>query len=885
MSPDNCVPPVCVVQYVEARIFGRQDAGPAEVMAVIPVSLRLRNFMCYREGLPPLEFNFRLACLSGPNGAGKSAILDAITWALWGQARARSDDALIAQGAQEMEVEFEFLLEGNRYRVYRRRESGGPRGPGKTRLELQLYGPLGWRTMSGESIRKTEHRIIELLRMDYPTFRSSSFLFQGRADEFTVKTPAERKHILADILGLGYYDVLEQRARERLRAEERNFQALSLGIAELEQELARRKELEEALARAEEAVVRQEQALAVRQEELAGLQARLTSLEADARQAEEVRRRILQMEEELARLDTRMAQTESRLQEDRALMARAAEIEAGGRRLQELRERNEVLSQAAGRILALSERQHALEQAIEQARSSLITEREVLRQSLRELDKRLEELPAYDRRLEEIARELAELREKEARRNALLEEAQEQVATIRTLKSDCQRLREEMEALRQKLDMLGEDLTRCPLCQSPLSPESYAHIRASYQAEGEQKRDLYRQKEAALRRREEHLAELRTQQEKLEQELKRVRLLEGQQAALERSRVDLAQLAGERPTKESRLQEIERALEEAAYAPAERAALQSIQKEIAALGYAREEHQFVQQELARLRAAEEECRRLQGARERLAEGMRLLEEMRAVRERYQEERDREQERLSTLESSLAEFESLRSRREEAEASLRASQEALGRAREAQGSARGALERLKAAEERFRERKRAYEEAVERRGIYEELTLALGKRGVQAMLIETAVPEIEREANELLARMTDGEMAVQLAMQRETKQGTVVETLDIHVSDSRGIRPYENFSGGEKLRIDLALRIALSRLMTRRAGASLQTLVIDEGFGTQDAEGRLRLVEAIRSVEKEFERILVITHLQELKDLFPVRIEIEKPPEGSRWTVM
>ena len=852
---------------------------------MIPVSLHLRNFMCYREGLPPLEFDFHLACLSGPNGAGKSAILDAITWALWGQARARSDDALIAQGAQEMEVEFEFLLEGNHYRVYRRREHGGLRGPGKTQLELQVYGPLGWRSMSGESIRRTEQRIVELLRLDYTTFINSSFLLQGRADEFTLKPPAERKRILADILGLGYYDLLEQRARERLRDEERAVQALTTTLAELEQELDRQEELEQALARADEEVARQEERLAARQEELAELQSRLASLEADARQAEEVRRQIGRLEEEEARLNERISQVEERVREEQALLARAVEIEAGFRRLQELQQRNEALSQAAGRLLALSERQHALEQAIERARTALVIERERLRNSLQEMESRLEERPALESRLEEIARELADLREKEARRDALLEEAQEQVAAIRALKSDCQRLREEMEALRQKLDLLGEEVTRCPLCQSPLSPESYAHIRASYQAEGEQRRDLYRQKEAEIRRREEKLAELRSQQEKLEQELKRVRLLEGQQVVLGKNLTELAQLAEERPARVARLQEIERALEEAAYAPEERSALLTLQKEIAALGYRREEHQAVQQELNRFKAVEEEYRRLQGARERLAEGERQLEELQAARRRCQEEQALERERLSVLESRLAELEALRARREEVEAVLRRVQEALGQARLAQGSARGALERLQEVRNRHREKKRACEEAVERRGIYEELTLALGKRGVQAMLIETAVPEIEREANELLARMTDGEMAVQLAMQRETKQGTVVETLDINVSDSRGTRAYENFSGGEKMRINLALRIALSRLLTRRAGASLQTLVIDEGFGTQDAEGRLRLVEAIRSVEKEFEKILVITHLQELKDLFPVRIEIEKTPEGSRWTVV
>jgi exonuclease SbcC len=58
------------------------------------------------------------------------------------------------------------------------------------------------------------------------------------------------------------------------------------------------------------------------------------------------------------------------------------------------------------------------------------------------------------------------------------------------------------------------------------------------------------------------------------------------------------------------------------------------------------------------------------------------------------------------------------------------------------------------------------------------------------------------------------------------------------------------------------------------------LIIDEGFGTQDAEGRERLVEAINSIQEDFIRILVITHIEELKDAFPVRIEVTKTETGS-----
>ena len=89
---------------------------------MIPLKLQLRNFMSYRDNVPPLLFDgFKVACLSGENGHGKSALLDAITWALWGRARAKSEDELIHFGRTEMEVEFEFVLGESQYRVLRKR--------------------------------------------------------------------------------------------------------------------------------------------------------------------------------------------------------------------------------------------------------------------------------------------------------------------------------------------------------------------------------------------------------------------------------------------------------------------------------------------------------------------------------------------------------------------------------------------------------------------------------------------------------------------------------------------------------------------------------------------------------------------------------------------
>ena len=137
---------------------------------------------------------------------------------------------------------------------------------------------------------------------------------------------------------------------------------------------------------------------------------------------------------------------------------------------------------------------------------------------------------------------------------------------------------------------------------------------------------------------------------------------------------------------------------------------------------------------------------------------------------------------------------------------------------------------------------------------------------------------------LIKRMTDNRLSIRMETQKETKKGSLIETLDIKISDELGTRNYEMFSGGEAFRIDFALRIALSRLLTRRAGASLSTLVIDEGFGTQDSFGRDRLVDIINSIQDDFDKIIVVTHLEDIKDAFPVRIEVTKTPDGSTVSV-
>ncbi|MBX6341455.1 MAG: SMC family ATPase, partial [Thermomicrobiaceae bacterium] len=243
---------------------------------MIPTYLSVRNFMCYRE---PVELDLRgirVACLSGDNGAGKSALLDSITWALWGKARVNSDRDLLALGETEMEVTFGFLLNDQEFRVTRRRTR---RGAGPLMLELQVRDGDAWRSLSGATVRETQQAIDNLLRIDYDTFINSAFILQGRADEFTTRTPANRKQVLGEILNLSDYDRFEELARRELRRREQQLHDIEADLVEIDGRLAELPRHEaEVEALSQELLALGDQAEA-RGERLAATQARLQELE------------------------------------------------------------------------------------------------------------------------------------------------------------------------------------------------------------------------------------------------------------------------------------------------------------------------------------------------------------------------------------------------------------------------------------------------------------------------------------------------------------------------------------------------------------------------------------------------------------------------------
>lgn len=999
---------------------------------MIPRRLELTNFLSYRE-TAVLEFDgIHTACISGANGAGKSSILDGITWALFGNARSRSDDDLVnrlaARNGDPAEVQFIFELEGGLYRVIRRKAAGK-----RLLLELQVatnpeqpLGDLSWKPLSESKVRETQEAIEKLLRMNYDTFSNASFLLQGKADEFTTKTPNQRKEVLADLLGVSIWEQYKEAAAERRKGTELDLRLLDGRLEEIERELAEEEARKTAVAdiqaeservggqlalqeqllnqarQTEAAIAQQERTVQQgantlaqarrtlatwqqqqqqRQQERDGyttILAAATAIEAEFAAWQAADRELqgwqdkadqaYQLQQQKRPFELTITQTRSRLeQQQRQGQAQAAQVaEAASERVQiaaKIAAGQAQLAQLEGEMAALT----AQEQAYQEARlalQQLESERRLWAQEQQQLTRQRQQvgrwqeeetavsqnLTAANQRLIELAAQLGAIGSQSQRHAAALAERD-------SVQAEQPRLREQMNKLKERLDRLSEEAgSSCPLCGQPLTASHRQEVLAELQQDGEELAARFRdnkkrladlqseinQLQATLQETPRLEREQQTQQQRLAQAEARlteirqavtdweaagaVRLAEldkllGDETAISAQKQQVATLetavgrkttlekarqTGQRTLSahEARLGEIDRltaawegegaaALAEVVrqlargdFAAEAQATLAQLEAQTAAVGYDAAAHEAVRQRVKGLQTA---VSRHQELRQAEAAVKPLEDALADLGQRLTEQAELVETLAGQQETAVAHLESLRANSSD----RRAIEDEVFRLREVQisinrrvGAAQqlvGVLDDLRRQQGQLQTERAALTQRVQRLALLEK---ACGRGGVQALLIEQALPDIEDRANELLERLTGSEMRILFETQKQLKsRDAVAETLDIRISDSAGERPYDNFSGGEQFRVNFAIRLALSQLLAKRAGARLQTLVIDEGFGSQDPSGRQRLVEAINTIQDDFARILVITHIDELRDAFPTRIEVTKTAVGSAIAVV
>jgi exonuclease SbcC len=851
---------------------------------MIPIKLAMRNFMCYRDNVPPLHFDgIHLACICGNNGNGKSALIDAMTWALWGKTRAKSDDDLIHQGQTEMEVEFDFAVGQQPYRIIRKHSKPKRRGhSGRSSLDLLIASGDSFKLISGDSITQTQQKIIDILHMDYATFINSAFLKQGHADEFTKQPPTKRKEVLGNILGLSFYDELEEQAKELAKHQEAEGAQLDSAIKDISEELAQKPIYEAELKQAQTRLTEVEKVLAEQESRLNSLRQKKEALENKRLQLAQLEEHIAAIKGELERRDEEVRQHHSRVKEYEAVIAQRSTIEEGYAQLTEARRQNDELNQKLGLLVKLRESKSQLEMSIERAQAALITEHKLAQNKITELEATSQRLPQLKIELKQVKAQWQQLAEQEEKLGRKKQTSQELRTQLNYLESSQTTLEREIAEIEEKLNLLlTQDGTTCPLCETEVGRDGLKRIEAKYAAERDSKADRLKSNQAQLVSKKKELEWLEGEISPLEAKLNQDKASAQGRASVLNKEISEAQAADNQLNEaRKRLTEIEQQLARKDFAVMEQQALAQLEGELAKLDYNSQQHEQVRHRLSQLEQYESPKRKLEEAdrlinqeKEAACKAEEASQELRRRLEVDNQKRQELSEDLNALPQLITDL-----TRAETDYQALASQQK--QAQELMGNVKAKLERCSELEIKKREKEKLLGQASREEKIYKDLAQVFGKKGIQALLIEMALPEIEAEANRLLGRMTDNRMHVKIETQRETKKGDVIETLDINIADELGTRNYEMFSSGEAFRINFAVRIALSKLLARRAGAPLPTLVIDEGFGTQDITGIEKLKEAINSIQDDFDKILVITHMEEMRDAFPTRIEVIKTAEGS-----
>jgi DNA repair protein SbcC/Rad50 len=861
---------------------------------MIPLHLSVAGFLSYCD---PVEIDFGafdLACIAGPNGAGKSSLLDAITWALFGQARKR-DDALINAQSGTADVCFTFGYEGNVFRVQRVKPRDktallefhilqGDPGGGNGSVTLPA-GLNAWKPLTERTLRDTEARIQQTLRLDYETFVNASFFLQGKADQFTQQRPGDRKRILSTILGLEVWDVYRGRAAERRKAAEAQISSLDGRLheinAELAEEGARRAHLEElqnALGHLSQARAAQETALESIRKIAATLAEQQILVETLGRQLDGVTRGLHE-------LQSRLADRESERASFAQVLARAQEIEAAYAAWEGARAKLERWEAVAARFREHEKRRQGPLDEINAARAALQQELQALGGKEQEAAVAQAEIPALEAQLAAVQEMIQAAEARLARRAELAAELQTAQLLLAEAKAENPRLKAEMDELKERIDQLSQtEGALCPLCGQPLSPEDRRALIESLEAQGKEMGNRFRANKVLLEQAGDQVRALEMQITGLSQSEGELRA-QNQALVQLTSRLDL--LRFQQSEWESRLaprrEQVIQSLEQEDFAPEAHARLAGVDAELKAIGYDAAAHDADRREEALGRASQEQMLALEKARAALQPLDREIEDLRAQEQALQAEVDRQQAEYGQAATNLAAAQAQAPDLDAAERELYRLQEQenlLLREVGAAGQKVAVLDGLKARHRSLEAERGQLSHLVSQ---YKQLERAFGKDGVPALLIEQALPQIEARANEVLDRLSLGGMSIRFATQaayKDKRRDDLKETLDILISDGAGTRDYEMFSGGEAFRVNFAIRLALSEVLAQRAGARLQTLVIDEGFGSQDAQGRQRLIEAINLVRHDFAKILVITHIDELKDSFPMRIEVEKTARGS-----
>jgi exonuclease SbcC len=813
--------------------------------------LTLEGFMRFRD-MFEVEFpENQVTLITGENGSGKTSLLDAVCCCLYGKTfrtEGRSTSGFLNLGelvnheADKAIIRVEFENHGHDYAV--QREIKGQTSTGQLLED-------GTTKATGRAVYDYVEKVA--IGLDWEGFRKSTIILQGEMSSLTNMNPADRKDTFKTLFALTRYDAYETIAKENVRDKQQAAEKIEEVDKLLLAEVAHIPRITKEIKRLDSQIGTLEQETNKLKQELDECRKKKESLEQQYRTFVELKRDLENILKEIQRLEEDLKDTQKQAKELQHLLDELPKLNELYKRLSDLENRQNEMK--------------PLKKKFDELRSTL---------SRRENEKKgiLENIGRSEKRLEREKQRIEELRKQIPTPRAIEEatakmtEAEENVQRLtktRTqLETEIRNLDKQMKELQERQsNVKGQD--RCPLCLQKIDDPTLIvrHYEEEIQkasSESSQRCEKLTSVQRELEQAQKHYSENKAKMEELGKAAFK-------KTQLEEAMTELDTISKERTDLDQQAKSIE-------------TELGKTQESIKKLDFNEDEYETLDKELSTLRKDK--------VAERFSIATQAKEQLPRVEEKLEQrntdllgaEKKREDcsGKITALGSIEENYLAAKQETDKAQEESARNRESTSEKKAQRTSSREKLSELKEKDKKIKANKQEVEKLQREQDVLE--TLRTVFKNIPEAVIRRLRPFIEREGTDIINDLSDGEI---------TALNLDEENLNISATTQGEERPIHYFSGGQKTRINMALRVAISRILSKLPStkehtlATMNTLFIDEGdFGDLDDHGIRDAVNVIRNLTAEFSRVILISHVDAIKDIFQGQtVEVVKTgPEQS-----
>lgn len=787
-------------------------------------SLKLENFRQHEDSF--LEFSDGITIINGTNGAGKSTILEAISWAIYGTDAARGNKDSIkfnkAKARAKVRAELVFSLDSETFRIERFLD----------KAELYLGDSATPLVTTQQEVTKY---LTDKLGMTKEEFFNTYFTGQKELNFLGNQKPLEKRKFISKVLNYEKIREIQEVARADKNSLLNEINGLKQGIADLDS-------LKDDKKLAQNELSEIKQLLGLKQKEFNTIAGEIAKIEPEweknkdlkekyeknKREIEFLLEKIVFVEKNLVSLQEKNKNLEEKskiLVEISRFEAEYKETDLKIKDYEKLQEKETLRQNYSIKI-------EALEKEIKEKQ---LQQEEVVKTG-KEKRAIVDKIPAVKEETESLTKQIQDIETK------IASERKEKEVLISQKQKDIEKTQKQLSLILEK----GEEGT-CPTCERTLKGE-FNKVTGNFKDH--------------IKVLEEEIKILQTEFKNLSVENPKIKELQEKKQEKEKELAKLNEVQGEYKNEQNRYLKLKTEIE---------AVIQErtkLREELSKLpeGFDMKDLKDLREKIIPLKEKYEQILTLKAELADFDKVKKELEEAAKTKQESEVRKNQAEEEIKVLNYSEESFIKLEKEFQQVKDSFYSSKNELVKIEAEEKNIKDKIERIQKIEDLNKEKLKIIKEKQEKTNILSELDRFYGQ--LWEKLNNQARPEISELAGKFLSDLTDGRYC----------ELELNDKYEICLHDDGEIKPV--ISGGEEDLVNLCIRLAISQIIAQRSGKTLSLLILDEIFGSLDENRRTNVVNLLRNLTNSFEQVILITHIEDIKDEIDNIITIEYDSENG-----